>query len=309
MGILVDRNSTILVQGITGREASIFTKESLDYGARVVAGVTPGKGGQRVHGVPVYDCVKHAREEQSLGTCVISVPPFQVKSAALEAIENEVPLLVIITERVPKRDVCELLAFAEDQGTRVIGPNSLGVITPSESRLGGIGGSVDNTLKTFTKGPVGIISRSGGMTGEIANLLTQSGIGQSTCVSIGGDPLVGSDFVDIFRLFQEDSQTLAVTLYCEPGGGMEEEFAEFYAAQEAPKPVVAFVAGKFVDEMPGTRFGHAGVIVEGDRGSTRMKTKRLGEAGVHVAQGLSDLPGILTRIMHGFCSEVPEMPR
>ena len=293
MGILIDRSTTILVQGITGREASFFTRESLDYGARVVAGVTPGKGGQEVYGIPVYDCVKNALRNHRIDAGVVSVPPFAVRDAALEAVENGIPLLVIMTERVPRRDVAALLHFARENGTRVIGPNSLGLISPGESKLGAVGGNVENTLRTFTQGPVGVMSRSGGMTSEFANLLGQEGLGQSTCVSIGGDPLIGSTFQDLFPLFEEDKQTRAVALFCEPGGIMEEEFARFYSSRTDAKPVVAFIAGRFADRMPGTRFGHAAVIVEGDRGSTRKKRALMKKAGVHVAERLSDVPKII----------------
>ena len=190
--------------------------------------------------------------------------------------------------------------IARKNATRVIGPNSLGIISPGESKLGAVGGNVENTLRTFTQGPVGIMSRSGGMTSEIANLLGQEGLGQSTCVSIGGDPLIGSTFQDLFPLFEDDDQTRAVALFCEPGGIMEEEFARFYSARTNPKPVVAFIAGRFADQMPGTRFGHAAVIVEGDRGSTRKKRELMKKAGVHVADKLSDVPRIIRGLLnHG----------
>ena len=297
MGILIDRGTTILVQGITGREASFFTRESLDYGARVVAGVTPGKGGQEVYGVPVYDCVRNALRNHRIDAGVVSVPPFAVRDAALESIESGIRLLVVMTERVPRRDVAALLDAAREHGARIIGPNSLGLISPGESKLGAVGGNVENTLRTFTKGPVGVMSRSGGMTSEFANILGQEGLGQSTCVSIGGDPLIGSTFQDLFPLFEEDRQTRAVALFCEPGGIMEEEFARFYSSLSNPKPVVAFIAGRFADRMPGTRFGHAAVIVEGDRGSTRKKRALLKDAGVQVADRLSDVPKFIKGLL------------
>src|SRR5262245_16191535 len=171
MGILIDRHTAILVQGITGREASHMVRESLEYGARVVAGITPGKGGQKVEGLPVYDCVRDAVQRHGVNATVISVPPFAVLDAALEAIENGILLLVIVTERVPRRDVAEVLSFADERGATVIGPNSLGVISPGVTKLGSIGGSADNTNRSFTPGEVGVISRSGGMTCEIGNML------------------------------------------------------------------------------------------------------------------------------------------
>ena len=297
MGILIDQHTAILVQGITGREASHMVRESLAYGARIVAGITPGKGGLKVEGLPVYDCVRNAVQQHGVNATVISVPPFAVLEAALEAIENRIKLLVIVTERVPRRDVAEILSFASEQGATVIGPNSLGVISPGVTKVGSIGGSAENTNRSFTPGGVGVISRSGGMTCEIGNLLTQNGIGQSTCVSVGGDPLIGSNFTELFRLYQDDPETKAVVLLGEPGGGMEEEFAEFYAAQRRPKPVAAFIAGKFVEQMPGTRFGHAAVIVQEGRGGAGSKMEVLRKAGVYVADELSHLPNIVREVL------------
>ena len=293
MAILVDSETTVLVQGITGREARFLSKESLLYGTRIVAGVTPCKGGSEVSGIPVYNSVREAKASHRIDASVISVPPFSARDAALEAIENEIALLVIITERIPRRDVSEIVISARERETRVIGPNSLGIISPGETRLGGVGGDLNNTLKTFQKGSVGLISRSGGMTTEIANLLTKNGMGQSTCVSVGGDPMIGTGFVELFRLFQEDSRTQAVALFCEPGGSMEEEFAQFYSGVKDAKPVVAFIAGRFVDEMPDTRFGHAAVIVEGDNGSTRKKRKAFRAAGITTLESLSEFPRAL----------------
>ena len=293
MSILVEEGTQVLVQGITGREARRSTRQCLDYGTQVVAGVTPGKQGQDVCGVPVYDSVKEASAQHGLDATVISVPPFAVRDAALEAIENDIPLIVIITERVPRKDVCEILGKARQQGARVIGPNSLGIICPGKTKLGGVGGDLGNSRETFQKGPVAVLSRSGGMTAEIASLLSRSGIGQSACVSIGGDPIVGAGFSDLFPLLQDDGETEAVVLFCEPGGSMEEQFAEYYSAQLRPKPVAAFVGGRFVDSMPGVRFGHAGVIVEGDRGSTRSKIESFRVAGIEVVDKLSTLPEVL----------------
>jgi len=300
MGILTDQNTTIVVQGITGREASILVKDSLDYGARILAGVTPGKGGQHVSGVRVYDSVRRAVQEHGVNASVISVPPLAVRDAAFEALESGIKLIVILTERVPRQDIVQILTSAEEEGARVIGPNSLGLLTPGVTKVGGLGGSVNNTRRSFTSGTVGVISRSGGMTCEVANLLTQNGIGQSTCVSIGGDPIVGLNFTELFRFFQDDPETEAVTIFCEPGGSMEEHFAAYYAAREHPKPVVAFVAGKFVDQMPGTRFGHAAVIVEGVRGSAQRKVEVMRKAGIHVADKLSEIPRLVKTVLnHG----------
>jgi succinyl-CoA synthetase alpha subunit len=297
MSILADRNVRVIVQGITGREAASFTKDMMDYGTRVVAGVTPGKQGQQVHGVPVYDTVRGAVREHNADTSVISVPPGMVKGAALEALENGIKLLVIITERVPRKDVIEFLEVADEKGARVIGPNTLGLISPHTVKLGMAGGPVEDVKKAYMPGPVGIASRSGGMTTEIANLLTTHGIGQSTCVGVGGDPVVGSNFLDLIPLFNEDPDTKAVVLFCEPGGVIEENLAELVNTKEISIPIVAFIAGRFVDSMPGVRFGHAATIVEGKRGSAKGKIERFKESGIQVAESFSNIVPILGELL------------
>lgn len=294
MSILIDENTLVVVQGITGREGRVITKDSLDYGTRVVAGVTPGRGGQVVFGVPVYDCLKSVLADHRPNATIICVPPLGVREAALEAIENGIKLILIVTERVPRKDVAEIVSLASASHIRVLGPNSLGVIAPGRSKLGTVGGSQENTLKTFRRGGIGILSRSGGMTSELGSLLTSNGIGQSTCVSVGGDPLVGSTFKELFMLFEQDSETVAVILFCEPGGTMEEELSDYYRTTGRRKPIIAFVAGRFVDDMLGTRFGHAGVIVEGGRGSTRGKIESFKAGGILIADRLRDLVPMIT---------------
>ncbi|MCF8110036.1 MAG: CoA-binding protein [Desulfobacteraceae bacterium] len=293
MPILANENTRVIVQGITGREASAFTKDMMDYGTQVVAGVTPGKKGQSVYGVPVYDTVRQAMRQHSAEVSIISVPPALVKGAAQEAIENEIKLIVIVSERVPRRDTIEILEMADEKKARIIGPNTLGLISPGHIKLGMAGGPVDDLVKAYKPGEVGIASRSGGMTTEVANLLTNNGIGQSTCVGIGGDPVVGSNFIDLIPLFDKDPDTRAVVLFSEPGGVIEERLADYVMENKIKLPIVAFIAGKFVDEMPGVRFGHAATIVEGDRGSARGKISRLREAGIHVADSFSDISRIL----------------
>lgn len=293
MSILANKNVRVIVQGITGREAASFAKDMMDYGTRVVAGVTPGKQGQQVHGVPVYDTVRGAVREQPAETSVISVPPGMVKGAALEALENGIKLLVVITERVPRKDVIEFLEVAREKEARVIGPNTLGLISPDVIKLGMAGGPAEDVKKAYMAGPVGIASRSGGMTTEIANLLTTHGIGQSTCVGVGGDPVVGSNFLDLIPLFNEDPDTKAVVLFCEPGGVIEENLAELVSAKEITIPIVAFIAGRFVDSMPGVRFGHAATIVEGERGSAKGKIERFKKAGIQVAESFSRIVPML----------------
>jgi succinyl-CoA synthetase alpha subunit len=299
MSILIDENTTVVVQGITGREGRVITKDSLDYGTKVLAGVTPGKGGQTVLEVPVYDCLKRVLADHSPNATVICVPPLGVREAALEAIENGIKLILIVTERVPRKDVAEVLWLASENQVRVLGPNSLGVIAPGRSKLGTVGGSLDNTLKTFRRGNVGILSRSGGMTSELASLLTSNGIGQSTCVSVGGDPLIGSSFKELFMLFEKDDETEAVVLFCEPGGSMEEELSDYYRTTARGKPIIAFVAGRFVDDMPGTRFGHAGVIVDQGRGSTRGKIESFKAGGILIADRVRDLVPIIRETQVG----------
>jgi succinyl-CoA synthetase alpha subunit len=289
MAILADQNTRVIVQGITGREAATFTKDMLDYGTQVVAGVTPGKLGQYVHGIPVYDTVRQAIKDHAAQASVISVPPLLVKGAVLEALDNGIQLLVVVSERVPRKDTIEFLEVAREKNARVIGPNTLGLISPHIFKLGMAGGPVEDVKKAYTPGPVAIASRSGGMTTEIANLLTFNGIGQSTCVGVGGDPVVGSNFLDLIPLFEKDPQTKAVVLFCEPGGIIEEKLAERVMAENITLPIIAFVAGRFVDDMPGVRFGHAATIVEGDRGTTKGKIAMFRKAGIRVAQSFSDI--------------------
>jgi len=299
MAILVDESTRIIIQGITGREASAAAKDSLDYGTRVVAGVTPGKGGTDVYGVPVFDTVRAALAAHPADASVIAVPAPAAREAALEALENGLPLVVLMTERIPRRDVVAVLARARERGARVIGPNCLGVISPGRTRAGIVGGRAPDIGKAYRRGPVGVISRSGGMTTEIANLLTQHGIGQSTCVSVGGDPIVGSSFVDLMPLFERDQETRAVVIFGEPGGGAEEALADYAATGRSRLPVVAFIAGRFADEMPGVRFGHAGTIVEGERGSTRGKIAALRHAGVLVAEDFSEIGNLVRENLGG----------
>jgi succinyl-CoA synthetase alpha subunit len=292
VAILADENTRVIVQGITGREATGFTKDMLDYGTRIVAGVTPGKGGQKVHGVPVYDTVRRAVQEHPAEAAVISVPPPLVKGAVLEALENGFELIIVVTERVPRRDVIEFLEVAKERKARIIGPNTLGLISPERIKLGMAGGPVDDVKKAYMPGSVGIASRSGGMTTEIANLLTTNGIGQSTCIGVGGDPVVGSNFLDLIPLFDKDPETRLVVLFSEPGGIIEEKLAELVVAEKITMPIIAFIAGRFVDDMPGVRFGHAATIVEGDSGSAKGKIAAFKKAGIHVAESFSDIISI-----------------
>lgn len=293
MTILANADTRILVQGITGREAITLTQESIRYGARIVAGVTPGKGGLRIDAVPVFNTVAQAIQAQPCEATIISVPARAVRAAADEALVNGLKLLIVLTERIPRKDVVMLLEQATRAGARVIGPNSLGLISPGQTRIGMAGGSVEAVRLAYTPGTVGIISRSGGMMTEIASLLTQHQLGQSTCVSIGGDPIIGSGLVDLLELYEADPETRALVLFCEPGGLLEEQLAERLVRAPSRLPIIAFVAGRFADRMQGIRFGHAGAVVEGTKGSPTQKQAVLRQAGVLVADQLSAIPRLV----------------
>ena len=297
LSILVDQDTRVIVQGITGREAVSFTRDMLDYGAKVVGGVTPGRGGRDVLGVNVYDSVRQITEKERVDASVLAVPAPFVRDAAFEAIEAGVPLLVIVTERVPRRDVVQVLELARLRGSRVIGPNTMGIISPGKTKVGSIGGPAGDTRKSFVPGPVGVMSRSGGMTTELSNLLTQSGLGQSTAISMGGDPIVGSTFAEMLPLWQEDPETKALVLFCEPGGPLEAALAEQVRRAGNPLPIVAFIAGHFTAEMPGVRFGHAGSIVEGKGDTAEEKARIMREAGIIVADDFSQIPALVERAL------------
>jgi succinyl-CoA synthetase alpha subunit len=299
LSILVDQGTRVIVQGITGREAVSFTRDMLDYGARVVGGVTPGRGGRDVLGVPVYDSVRQITERESVDASVLAVPAPFVRDAAFEAIEGGVPLLVIVTERVPRRDVVQVLELARLRGSRVIGPNTMGIISPGKTKVGSIGGPAEDTRKSFLPGPVGVMSRSGGMTTELSNLLTQSGLGQSTAISMGGDPIVGSTFAELLPLWEEDPETRALVLFCEPGGPLEAALAEQVRRAGDSLPIIAFIAGHFTAEMPGVRFGHAGSIVEGKADTVEEKARIMREAGIVVADDFSQIPALVERALRG----------
>jgi succinyl-CoA synthetase alpha subunit len=297
MSILISAETTFIVQGITGREAVNLTRECLDYGkgARVVGGVTPGRLGREVHGVPVFDTVAQAVEHhgEAIDGSVVTVPPAFTKDAVFEAIENAIKLVVIVTERIPRRDVAEMVELATLRGARIIGPNCLGVIVPDEIKMGGIGGPARDAAKAYSPGPVGVISRSGGMTTEMSSTLTAAGLGQSTAVSIGGDAIIGSTYAELMPLFEADDHTQAIVIYTEPGGRMEAELARWVTEAHSRLPIVAFMAGRFMDEMPGMSFGHAGTIVEGKEDTAAEKIARLADAGITVAEEISQIPELI----------------
>jgi succinyl-CoA synthetase alpha subunit len=295
MSILLNRDTTFIVQGITGREAVNLTRECLDYGSKVVGGVTPGRKGREVHGVPVFDTVAQAVEHHGgpIDGSVVTVPPAFTKDAVFEAILNGIKLIVIVTERIPRRDVAQMVELANMEGARIIGPNCLGLIVPGVCKMGGIGGPAKDAAKAYAPGPVGVMSRSGGMTTEISSSLTQAGLGVSTAVSIGGDAIIGSAYAELMPYFEADEQTEAIVIYTEPGGRMEAQLSEWVAGNDSRLPIVAFMAGKFMDdeEMKGMSFGHAGTIVEGKEDTATEKIARLEAAGIRVVERIDEIPG------------------
>jgi succinyl-CoA synthetase alpha subunit len=274
MGILVNKDTRLLVQGITGRDGSFHTRKMIEYGTTVVGGVTPGKGGQEFDGLPVFNTVAEAVKETGANASVIYVPQKFAAGAIIEAVEAEIPLVVAVTEGVPVLDMVNVWASIEGSRTRLVGPNCPGVITPGECKVGIMPGRI------HTPGPVGVVSRSGTLTYEVVDQLTRAGIGQSTCLGIGGDPIIGTKFIDVLELFEKDEQTEYIVLIGEIGGNDEEMAAE-YVTQHVSKPVVAFIAG--TTAPPGRRMGHAGAIVSGGSGKASDKIDALGKAGVKVA--------------------------
>jgi succinyl-CoA synthetase alpha subunit len=294
VSILLKEDFTFIVQGITGREAVNLTRECLDYGSKIVGGVTPGRKGREVHGVPVFDTVEQAVEHHGSPPdgAVATVPPAFTKDAVFEAIENGIKLIVVVTERIPRRDVAEMVELANLRRARIIGPNCLGVIAPGVGKMGGIGGPAKDAAKAYESGPIGVMSRSGGMTTEISSTLTAAGLGVSTAVSIGGDAIIGSTYAELMPLFDEDPQTKGIVIYTEPGGRMEAELVDWRAESGSHLPIVAFMAGKFMDadEMKGMTFGHAGTIVEGAEDSATQKIARLEAAGIPVVERIDEIP-------------------
>ena len=288
MSILVDSGSRILVQGLTGREGSFHTEQMVAYGTQVVAGVTPGKGGSRHLSIPVYDTVDEAVREQGANVSIIFVPPSFAADAILEATDAGLPLVVCITEGIPVRDMIAVKSYLRHRSTRLVGPNCPGLITPEQCKLGIMPGHI------HTPGPVGVVSRSGTLTYEAVYQLTQRGVGQSTCIGIGGDPIIGTQFIDALELFNADSKTDAVVLIGERGGSAEEDAAE-YIRSHVRKPVVAFVAGRMAP--PGRRMGHAGAIVSGGSGAAEDKIRALSEAGVRVVESPGQIGATVVEVL------------
>ncbi|GAB6147517.1 succinate--CoA ligase subunit alpha [Stetteria hydrogenophila] len=286
MAVLVGRDTRVIVQGITGREGSFHTRLMLEYGTRVVAGVTPGKGGSEVHGVPVYDTVEEAvAEHPEANTSIVFVPARFAVDAVYEAVDAGMRVVVVITEHIPVHDTVRFVNYARRRGTVIIGPNCPGIITPGQAKVGIMPGHI------FKPGPVGVVSRSGTLTYEVAYSLTRAGLGQSTVIGIGGDPVVGLTFTQAMELFQRDPETRALVLIGEIGGDMEERAARMVEEGRFTKPVVAYVAGRTAP--PEKRMGHAGAIISMGTGSYRDKVRALERAGVAVARTPMEVPRLV----------------
>jgi succinyl-CoA synthetase alpha subunit len=288
MSILVDTDTRVLVQNITGDEGRFHTQQMLAYGTKVVAGTAPGHGGEEVAGVPVFESVKEAVEATGTNATVSFVPARFAADAIVEASDSLIPLVVCISEWIPVLDMVKVCAYVKAKGCRLVGPNCPGIMSPGCCKMGILPGGI------FMPGPVGIVSRSGTLTYEIAGALTNLGVGQSTCVGIGGDPIIGSTFVDILGLFQDDPQTEAIALIGEIGGSDEEDAAAFISAR-LTKPVVAFVAGRTAP--PDRRMGHAGAIVMGGRGTAADKIAAFRHAGVQVCDSTDQTAEVVARLV------------
>lgn len=284
MSILVDRNTRVCVQGITGRDGAFHTKGMIDYGTKVVAGVTPGKGGQEVHNVPVFNTVEEAVKATGANTTVVYVPAKFAPDAIYEAINAGIKLIVVISEGIPTLEMLKIYNYLRRTSTKLIGPNSPGIITPGVAKVGIMPGWIHQP------GKIGVISRSGTLTYEVVDQLTRAGFGQSTCIGMGGDPIVGMSFIDLLSLFEKDPGTDAIVLIGEIGGTDEEEAAS-YIKEKMSKPVVAFIAGRAAP--PGKRMGHAGAIISGGMGTAESKIKAFESVNVPVARNPMEIPSLL----------------
>jgi succinyl-CoA synthetase alpha subunit len=281
MSIFINNQTRVLVQGITGKEGQFHTRQCVEYGTNIVAGVTPGKGGKSMDAVPVFNTVRDAKNETGANASMILVPPPFAADAILEATDAGVELVVCITEGIPVMDMLRIKNYLAQKNTRLIGPNCPGIITPGECKIGIMPGPIHKP-----GGPVGVVSRSGTLTYEVVHQLTEQGLGQTTCIGIGGDPVNGTGFLDCLKAFNEDPATESVVMVGEIGGNAEEE-ASAWIAQNMSKPVVGFIAG--LTAPPGRRMGHAGAIVSGGQGTAEAKIKAMQESGIHVCQDLGSL--------------------
>jgi len=287
MAILVGRKTRAIVWGITGSQGQFHTQLMLEYGTKIVAGVTPGRGGQEVHGVAVFDTAHEALQKVDADSSIIFVPAPYAKDATLEAIAANLNPIIVITEGIPVKDEILIMEIAKQKGTTIIGPNTPGIITPAQCKLGIMPSHI------FKPGKVGLVSRSGTLTYEIAASLTNAGLGQSTCLGVGGDPVVGMSFVDVFKMFRKDPATKAIAMIGEIGGNAEEMAAEYVNKTKYPKPIVAYIAGR--GAPPGKRMGHAGAIITGKAGTAETKIESLRAAGVKIALKPGEIAKLIKR--------------
>jgi succinyl-CoA synthetase alpha subunit len=296
MGIITT-NARVLVQGMTGKEGQRATKEMVEYGTSISCGVTPGKGGLEVLGFPIFDSVKEAKQfDPTINTSILFVPPLMVLDAAIEAMNSGIATINIITENVPVKDTSILIELAKKKNATIIGPSSVGVITVGQAKLGSIGGTKKQDM--FSKGNIGIISKSGGMCAETALLLTQNGIGQSTAIGIGGDKLIGTTFIDLLDLFEKDDQTKAIVIYGEIGGTYEEQIAKHIQQQKITKHIIAFISGSFAETLTkNVALGHAGAIIENGQGTAKQKKEKLKQAGVYIANYHHQIPQLVKQAL------------
>jgi len=287
MSIWLDSSSKIVVQGITGKNGQFHTEQMLDYGTKVIGGVTPGKGGKETQGLPIWDTLSEATDAGANVSCVFVPPPFAA-DAIMEAADSGIELIVAITEGIPALDMVKVKKYIETKNTRLIGPNCPGIITPGKSKVGIMPGPIHR------RGDVGIISRSGTLTYEAVNQVTEKGLGQSTCVGIGGDPVNGTNFIDCLEAFEKDNNTKSIIMIGEIGGSAEETASE-YVKEYVSKPVVGFIAGRTAP--PGKRMGHAGAIISGGKGTAKAKMKAMERAGIHVSENPSELGKTLEEIL------------
>lgn len=296
MSILIDENTEVIIQGITGSSGNRLSKIMYDYGTKLVGGVTPGKGGQRVLGLPVFNTVEEAQETYpKINATLICVPAALAKEAAFEAIYSGIKVIVLRTERIPNQDMIEIITVARKLGSIVIGANSIGVVSPGKCLIGSLGGTAEFAKQIFKPGPCGVISRSGGQTTTVCTYLTSQGIGQSTVVGIGGDAIVGSTTAEIIEKFENDEQTKAVCVYGEVGSVMEEEVANQIKKGNFRKPVVMYIAGKYTKKE--MRFGHAGAILSGNEPTVDEKIKYLRDCGVKVADHLGEIAFLVKDVL------------
>ena len=288
MSIFVDKNTKVVVQGITGKEGQFHTRHCVDYGTRVVAGVTPGKAGQKMDDIPVFNTVRAAVAETGANCSLIFVPPPFAADAIMEAADAQIDVIVTITEGIPTLDMMRVMNYLQSKPSRLIGPNCPGIITPGEAKIGIMPGPIHKP-----GGPIGVVSRSGTLTYEVVNQLSLQGIGQSTCIGIGGDPIIGSNFIDCLSAFEEDSDTEGVVMVGEIGGTAEEDASKF-VSEKMSKPVVGFISG--VTAPPGRRMGHAGAIISGGSGTAGAKIKAMKAAGIHVSENLGALGDLCARV-------------